>query len=183
MVATVNNAMVRAFNRMLEPVRRRLRMVVQRAVVEYVHAQNGRPFVQVVSTGGEPCDAELVQPFGLSSQPVAGAGAIVLNLNGDRSHAVAINVGDNRYRVEVSEGEVALYNQDGAVIHLRAGRIIDVDADQMNINCDLVINGNTSITGDVDTTGTMTNNGIPVGSTLRVSGVTPGSGTSGTPVP
>lgn len=146
-MGAVNQTLTRSINRLLEPLRRRLRMVVQRAVVEYVHSQNGRPFVQVVSTGGEPCDAELMQPFGLASQPVAGAGAVVLNLNGDRSHAVAINVGDNRYRVEVSAGEVALYNQDGAKIHLKAGRIIDIDADQVNINCKVVIDNELEVSG------------------------------------
>lgn len=147
MVATVNDAVVRAFNRLLEPLRRRVRMVVQRAVVEYVHSQNGRHFVQVVATGGEPYDAELVQPFGFASQPVAGAGAVVLNLNGDRSHSVAINVGDNRYRVEVGAGEVAIYNQDGAKIHLKAGRIIDFDADLVNINCKVVIDNELEVSG------------------------------------
>lgn len=152
-MGAVNQTLVRSFNRMLEPLRRRLRMVVQRAVVEYVHAQNGRPFVQVVSTGGEPCDAEFVQPFGLASAPVAGAGAVVLNLNGDRSHAIAINVGDNRYRVEVAAGEVALYNQDGAKIHLKAGRIIDFDAEQVNINCKVVIDSDLEVTGGATITG------------------------------
>lgn len=182
-MGAVNQTLVRAVSRMLEPLRRRLRMVVQRAVVEYVHAQNGRPFVQVVSTGGEPCDAEFVQPFGLASTPVGGAGAVVLNLNGDRSHAIAINVGDNRYRVEVAAGEVALYNQDGAKIHLKAGRIIDIDADQLNINCDVIINGTTDIQGNVTTTGTLKNNNVSVGSTHTHSGVTAGGGTTGTPLP
>lgn len=44
------------------------------------------------------------------------------------------------------------------------------------------ISGAVSINGNVDTTGTLTNNGKAVGSTLRVSGVQTGSGTSGTPV-
>lgn len=183
MGATVSDITLRAFNRMLDPLRRRLRLVVQRAVVEYVHTANGRPFVQFIATGGEACDAEMVQPFGLSSQPVKGAGAIVLNLNGDRSHAVAINVGDNRYRVDVGVGEVALYNQDGATIHLKAGRIIEIDADQVNINCDVAITGAVDITGDVATTGTLTNNDINVGATHQHSGVTSGGGTSGPPVP
>lgn len=44
------------------------------------------------------------------------------------------------------------------------------------------LQGNLSIQGNVDITGTLTNNGKEVGSNLRVSGVTPGPGTSGNPV-
>lgn len=47
----------------------------------------------------------------------------------------------------------------------------------------LNITGAVNIEGNVATTGTLTNNNIPVGSTLRVSGVVPGGGTSGVPVP
>lgn len=44
------------------------------------------------------------------------------------------------------------------------------------------IQGDVSMIGNLDVTGTMTNNGKSVGSGLRVSGVTPGSGNSGFPV-
>lgn len=47
---------------------------------------------------------------------------------------------------------------------------------------EMAIQGAVDIQGDVDTTGTLTNNGKEVGSALKVSGVTPGSGTSGNPV-
>lgn len=40
--------------------------------------------------------------------------------------------------------------------------------------------GNLTLTGDYSSTGGMTNNGKQVGSNLRVTGVTPGGGTSGT---
>lgn len=153
---TLNDVAVRAIGRMLEPLRRRLRMIVQRAVVEYVHQQQGRPFVQVVATGGEPHDAEMVQPFGFASQPVPGAGAVVLNLCGDRAHAIAINVGDNRYRVDVAAGEVALYNQAGARIHLKSDRIIDIEADQLNINCKVVVGAELEVTGDATVSGDAT---------------------------
>lgn len=44
------------------------------------------------------------------------------------------------------------------------------------------ITGPVNINGDVTTTGNLTNNGKSVGSTLKVSGVQPGSGTSGNPI-
>ena len=41
--------------------------------------------------------------------------------------------------------------------------------------------GNLTVQGDVDTTGKLINNNVPVGSTLQVTGVQPGSGVSGYP--
>jgi phage gp45-like len=44
------------------------------------------------------------------------------------------------------------------------------------------LTGAMTVNGDVATTGGLTNNGKNVGSTLRVTGIQPGGGTSGVPV-
>lgn len=70
-----------------------------------------------------PDDFQHVEPYGFTSAPGAGAEAVVLNLGGDQSQPIVIAVGDRRYRIQVDEGEVAVYHRDGHKIVLRDDRI------------------------------------------------------------
>ena len=52
------------------------------------------------------------------------AEAIAVSVTGNRSHPVVIAIGDRRYRVKVKEGEVALYDDLGQVVHLLRDGIV-----------------------------------------------------------
>ncbi|OLY66106.1 baseplate assembly protein, partial [Citrobacter braakii] len=70
---------------------------------------------------------EHLEPYGFTSRAQAGAEAVVLFPDGDRSHAVAITVSDRRYRMKgLKTGEVALYDDQGQSVTLtRAGIVVD----------------------------------------------------------
>ena len=59
---------------------------------------------------------------------------------------------------------------------------VTINATKITLNAEVVINGKTTIAGNVATTGTLTNNAVDVGSPHRHSGVTTGGGTTGVPV-
>lgn len=90
----------------------------------------------------------------------------------------AYDVGD------VGDDAMTIQSLDGSVrIELSPVRIrmvapdVQIDTDQ------LTVNGPTLLNGDVETVGTLTNNGVDVGSTHPHSGVQTGGGNSGPPLP
>lgn len=94
--------------------------------------QRGRPVQRLDGEGlaGEPLKAiELMQHFGFTSAPPAGAQIVVLPLGGRTSAAVVVATEHGAYRVQLgADGETCLYNQWGDVIHLRQDRTIHVVA-------------------------------------------------------
>lgn len=93
--------------------------------------------MQVEVTSGEVKDGvEHYEPFGLTSHPPAGSDGIIAFAGGDRSNPVIICVAGRGSRVTgLNEGDVAIYNQGGAVIKL--------------VGSDIEITGNVRVTGDV----------------------------------
>lgn len=93
---------------------------------------------------GEQLDrVELMQQFGFTSAPPAGAELIVLPLGGRSSASVIVATEHGAYRFQLGQaGEVCLYNQWGDFVHMRADRTIHmvsqakvlIDTDQVQIN-------------------------------------------------
>ena len=99
---------------------------------------NGDPGLQL-SQGkaleGEQMQAvEVVQQFGFTSGIPADSQLIVLPLSGRSSASVVIATEHGAYRLKVGQGEARMYSQEGAYIHIKAGRIIDIDCDNLTIN-------------------------------------------------
>lgn len=68
---------------------------------------------------GEVLDrVERMTDYGFSSRPQAGAEGLLISVAGSRSQAVLLAVGDRRYRLQLEEGEVALHDDLGQVVHL-----------------------------------------------------------------
>lgn len=116
------------FNRMLDPFKRKLCGMASRAVVRLVSDGVRMQALQLGLLDGELADGvERFQNYGLTSHPHPGAEAAVIFLGADRGHGVAIAVDDRRYRlVSLQPGEVALYTDEGDVIHLMRDRRIKV---------------------------------------------------------
>ena len=92
--------------------------------------------VQLDALEGETVDAEYFQHFGLTSIPPKGAQAVVLPIGGVTGHSVVIATEHGSYRIKtLKEGETAIYNQDGAVIHLKRGKVISVECDTYEVKC------------------------------------------------
>jgi phage baseplate assembly protein V len=113
--------MIRTISKTVAPLKRRVYLMISRAVVALVHDARKLQEVQITGFAGETIDgAERVQQYGFTSVPHAGAEAILLSIGGNRSHPVVIAVDDRRYRLTALEGgEVALYDDQDQKIHIK----------------------------------------------------------------
>ncbi len=76
-------------------------------------------------------DREYLQHYGFTSRPLAGSEGVLIC---DGNHIVMIASDDRRYRISLVNGEVALYTDEGDKIHLKRGRIIEIDGgEQVNV--------------------------------------------------
>ena len=62
--------------------------------------------------------------YGFHSRPHAGCDAVVAFVGGDRSKGVVISTGDQRYRVQLSDGEVVVHDDLGQSVHLKRTGIV-----------------------------------------------------------
>lgn len=113
--------MIRALDKLVAPLRRRVMLMVGRAVVRLVADGLKLQELQLTLLAGETLDGvERLQEYGLSSHPHPGAEAAVVFVGGSRNHGLVIAVDDRRYRLKsLQPGEVALYDDQGQVVHLK----------------------------------------------------------------
>lgn len=159
---------------------------IARGVV--VLAQAGRKLqsLQMRLTAGELKDnIEHFEPYGWTSCPHPGAEGLVLFLGGDRSHGVTVIAADRRYRLQaLKPGEVAIYTDEGDRIHLKRGRVIDIETGTLNIKASQAVNFDTPV---IHQTGKIISQGDQVAGTISQmghvhSGVQGGSGNTQAPV-
>lgn len=100
--------------------------MVGRAVLNAVYDGNPVQLVQASMLSDEVRDKmERMTEYGYTSKPHPGAQALVVCVGGDRGHGVVIATGDARYRlVGLADGEVALYDDLGQVVHLKRDGIL-----------------------------------------------------------
>lgn len=118
----------RVLQKLLAPTVRRTRLMIRRAVVKLVYDDPKMQELQIAIMAGRTHDnVERWEDYGLTSHPHPGAEALVLALGGNSDHSAVIKVGDRRYRLtSLAEGEVALYDDQGQVIHLKRNKQIHI---------------------------------------------------------
>lgn len=128
-------------------------------------------------------DVELMQQFGFTSAPPDGAQLVVLPLGGRTSAAVIVATEHGSYRLQLgNQGECAIYNEWGDLVHLKKDRSIRVVAGvKVRVEAPLA-----EFTGNVTVAGTLTatTDVIGGGKSLKThshGGVTPGGGNTGAP--
>lgn len=159
-----------AFQRLIAPVIRRLRLMVGRAVITLVNDSLKEQNLQVTSLDDEPLDdVERPQNYGQFSVPLAGAEAIVVNLGGDTDSAVALVVEDRRYRpTGLVDGDSGIYHYEGHRIRLtKDGRAI-VTCKTLEIHADEKMDVTTPLASFSDN--------VEVGGDLLVKGATESKG-------
>jgi len=52
-------------------------------------------------------------------------------VGGNSKHTVVVASEDGRYRIVVKDGEVALYTDEGDYIHMKRGRLIEIETDTL----------------------------------------------------
>lgn len=113
----------------------RLKQMIARGVVAMVDSARKLQTLQLRLTADEVKDGvEHFEPYGYTSCPLPGAEHLTVFPGGDRSHGITLVVADRRYRLpNLKGGEVALYTDEGDFIHLKRGRIIDIETETLNI--------------------------------------------------
>jgi len=106
-----------------------------RAVLKALDTKPGVQLMQAAGLSGETLQAsELFQHFGFTSAPPEGTQCIVLPIAGKTAHSVIVATEAGAYRVDgLKSGEVAVYNQSGAKIVLKEGKVIEIDCDELRI--------------------------------------------------
>lgn len=123
-------------NRLLEPIRNRIRLMVCRALINATATDDGGIRLELNLLADEVRDEiELVQQYGVSSRPTKKSQAVVLFIGGSRDSGVAIatkGMGADM-KIDLKEGEVALHTAEGDHVHLKNGRIISINTETLNI--------------------------------------------------
>lgn len=141
---------LRNLQRLLEPLRQRVALMVGRGVVKRVKDSAPLQTCQVSLLAGELRDqVERFQEFGFSSYPKEGAEAVVVFVGGNRDHGLIVGVDDRRYRIKISEGEVVLYNAFGDFFRLyddgraeiQASARVELTAPLVHVTGDVVVDG------------------------------------------
>lgn len=152
--------MVRTFNKLIQPYARRSRLTVSRGVLRRINDRTKLQTAQIALLADELRDqVERFQNYGLTSVPLEGAEGVFLSVGGSRDHGIIIAIDDRRYRLkDLQAGEVALYDDQGQVIHLERGKQIHIygcneltiDAEtKVTINADLHVAGDITSGGDI----------------------------------
>lgn len=119
--------LIRTVERLLAPLRRRVMLMIGRAVLLRIDDSQARQLLQIEGLLGEVMDAvERIQEYGFSSVPPAGAEVLVAAPGGMRQHPIAGAVEDARVRpTSLPSGTVILYtDQDGGIRRPARQRLI-----------------------------------------------------------
>lgn len=112
----------------VDPLRRRVMLMVSRAVIRAVADDAGlqKLAVEVFKNDNLP-DMERFQNFGFTGRPLAGADAIIAFLGGNRDNGIILVVDDRRYRLKLeADGESAQYNSEGSYIYCKLGGLTEI---------------------------------------------------------
>lgn len=157
-----------------------------RGVVALSNSASKLQSLQLRLLAGEVKDqVEHLEPYGFTACPLDGAEALAGFIGGDRSHCVVIVVSDRRYRLQgLKSGEVAIYTDEGDKIHLKRGRIIDIETQTLNIKATTGVNFDTP---EITQTGRIVSQGDQVaGGVSQIDhphgGVQASDGQSGPPI-
>lgn len=127
--------MVNELSRLLMPLKRRLCLLVDRAVMRIVSDSKARQQLQIQTLANETAsDVERWQNYGHTSVPPIGAEALTLAIGGNRSNLVVICAEDKAVRLkDLQPGDSALYHLEGHFFKLTKNKTGELVADELNI--------------------------------------------------
>lgn len=161
---------IRDVKKLLEPIKRRLCLIADRAIVVMVNDSLNRQNLQLnvlADEGGD--DIERFQNYGHTSVPPAGSEAIVLGIGGARAGLVAIAVEDKSVRPkDLEAGDNCLYHLEGHRIILRKDGYLELEAKTVIIRASeklTIMSPDTEVQGPLHATGPITSDtDVKVGS-------------------
>lgn len=132
----------------MDALKRRVMGMIGRAVLEAVNDGEGVQLVQISAMADELHDnVERFQSYGLTSHPHPGGEGVIVFAQGTRSHGLVIAIENRQYRLKALEqGEVALYDDLGQVIHLKRDQILLQSPNKVTIDApDVVVTAETAL--------------------------------------
>lgn len=138
-----------------------LKNLLARGTVVLVSAAAKMQKMQVRLLANEVKDGmEHFEPYGFTSNPLAGADVLAVFFGGDRSHGVIICAGDRRFRLQnTAPGEVALYTDEGDKLHFKRGRVIEIETVTLKVKATEAVEFDTP---EIRTTGKIVSQGDQV---------------------
>lgn len=167
------------FAKLTAPLRRRIKLMVSRAVGRLVDPSTLLQTVQIELLKGELLDGiEHVEGYGRTAVPPKGWEGVAASLGGDRSHTVLLSAFHRTYRLKnLKPGEVALYDDLGNVIVFERDQVkvaavqhIDVTAPTCHITATTTHDGNVTINGNLTVNGTSVVTGMSTLGGVAVTG-------------
>jgi phage baseplate assembly protein V len=116
------------YRRLTGPIRRRLKLMLSRAVGRMVDPSTLLQTMQLELLKGEVLDnIEHLEGYGRTANPPEGFEALCASLGGDRAHTVALAAWHRKYRpTGFKRGENAIYDDQGQVIALLRDKHIQI---------------------------------------------------------
>jgi len=150
------------FKRLTRPIRRRIKLMISRAVGRLVDPSTLVQTLQVELLKGEVLDGvEHVEGYGRTAHPPEGYEAVTASMGGDRSHTVALSAFHRLFRpTGFKAGENVIYDDQGQVIALLRDKTIHI------YGCDTLI-------ADVATEATITCPLVTIAATDKIRFETP----------
>ena len=119
----------KAVEQLTRPLRNRIAMMIARGVVRLVDDTTKLQLLQLGLMQGETRELERFQEYGFTSVPLPGAEAVALFRGGDRGVGLVVAVDDRRHRLkDLTEGEVALYDDLAKHIHFKRDGTLEISA-------------------------------------------------------
>ncbi|MFY1027111.1 phage baseplate assembly protein V [Actinobacillus seminis] len=151
---------MQGLNRVLAPIKRSLKLLVNRGVMSFVSDEHKRQNVQIRLQSDEVIDdAERFQNYGFSSVPTTGE-VIALEVGGKRSHIAVLVVDDKGVRpTGLKAGDVVIYHQEGHRLLLTENGEAILSCKKFTVQAELQVRfetPQTQFTGDVDIMGQST---------------------------
>lgn len=156
-----------------------IRGIAARGIVRLVYSEPKLQRLQVGVLASQLLELDHAESYGLTARPRPGAEAVVLFPLASRAQGVVIATPDRRYRLTIlEEGEVALYDDLGQVVHLKRDRVLVKSPTRVRVEAPLVevagatkvelvaplvaITGNVTVTGSVVAAGGISSGGAAV---------------------
>ncbi|WP_273152855.1 phage baseplate assembly protein V [Methylophaga thiooxydans] len=143
---------MRRLQKLLSPLKRGLQQMLRAGTLLKVNDSPPIQMVQIETLSGEVIEVPRIQDYGITSVPLPGAKGVVAAIGGKTNGYVCIKMDDKRYRqVNLKPGEVALYDNQGQLVHLKQGGLMELIANtQITAKVPVFrIEGQLNVTGDI----------------------------------
>lgn len=126
---------------MSESLHRRVMNMVARGRLSGTDDGEGMQFIQVSLLAGEAkARVERFQQYGFSSVAPAGSEAVALFVAGGRDHGIVMSIDNRRSRIRgQSEGDVAMYTDEGDFIVLKRGNVVEIGTDHFVLRAEVAV--------------------------------------------